>query len=156
MLIKHKGQTVERIVRQSGRSLTWIAGQLKISRNTLYNRFNSPNLSFDFINKVGEIIRYDFAIEFPEMKKEVGDAGEQKSQYGAKKDFDYAKYMKEYFTLANQHRKLLEFLVKIANNNELKEIKDEIGRFVETSEPAFSQEKPEESPLSFMDDQPEV
>ena len=92
--IKHKGQTVERIVRQNGYTLTRLAKRLNISRNTLYNKFNNPNLSFDFIMKVGEVISYDFSLDFPEMKREPKEIGADGSQYAIKKDLEYAGFMK--------------------------------------------------------------
>lgn len=150
--IKHKGQTVERIVRQNGYTLTRLAKRLNISRNTLYNKFNNPNLSFDFIMKVGEVISYDFSLDFPEMKREPKEIGADDSQYAIKKDLEYAGFMKEYFALANQHRSLLEFLVKLANDNEIKAIKEEIGRFVEASKRTLLRSDSEEDSLPSIGD----
>ena len=154
--IKHKGQIVERIVRQSGYTLTRLATRLNISRNTLYNKFNNPNLSFDFIMKVGEIISYDFSIDFPEMKREPEEIGADGGQYETNKEFEYVGFMKEYFALAKQHRSLLEFLVKLANNNELKAVKEEIRRFVEASKDALLRSDSKEGSLSPIGDEPGV
>ena len=154
--IKHKGQIVERIVREGGYTLTRLAKRLNISRNTLYNKFNNPNLSFDFIRKVGEIISFDFSIEFPEMKRETKEAGADGDQYVPKKDFEYVGFMKEYFALAKQHRSLLEFLVKLANNNELKAVKEEIRRFVEASKDALLRSDSKEGSLSPIGEEPGV
>ena len=154
--IKHKGQVVERIVRQNGYTLTRLAKRLNISRNTLYNKFSTPNLSFDFIRKVGEIISYDFSIDFPEMKREPEEIGLDGGQYETNKEFGYVGFMKEYFALAKQHRSLLEFLVKLANNNELKAVKEEIRRFVEASEDALLRSDSKEGSLPPIDDEPGV
>ena len=77
----HRGQIVEKIVRKSGYSLTKLADKLKISRNTLYNRFDNANLGYRFIIEVGNIIHYDFTIDFPEMKKEPKIMGENGGAY---------------------------------------------------------------------------
>ncbi|MEL6606959.1 MAG: helix-turn-helix domain-containing protein, partial [Bacteroidota bacterium] len=50
---KHRGEIVEEAVRRSGFSIKKLAERLKISRNTLYNRFKEPELSYDFIAAVG-------------------------------------------------------------------------------------------------------
>lgn len=155
MFGKHKGQIVERVVRQSGYTITRIAAQLGVSRNTLYNKFESPSLSFEFIRKVGGIISYDFSRDFPEIKREAGESGEGSSSYTARREFELSGFMREYFALSRQHRSLLEFLVKLANENELVAIKREISRFVEASDWSALQKDFEDSPSSPVRDGPE-
>ena len=143
--IKHKGQTVERVVRQSGHSITGVAERLRISRNTLYNKFSNPNLSFDFIMRVGEIINYDFAADFPEMKREAEEISEdKKGRYVDREDSEYARFMKKHVLLANKYCRLLELLVKLSNENEHVSIKKDIAQFVEESKSALLREESEE------------
>ncbi|MEM7383168.1 MAG: helix-turn-helix domain-containing protein [Bacteroidota bacterium] len=149
---KHKGQIVERVVRQSGYTITKIAVQLGVSRNTLYNKFENPSLSFEFIRKVGEIISYDFSRDFPDMQREAGEGGEGIGSYTARREFELSGFMREYFALSRQHRSLLEFLVKLANENELVAIKREISRFVEVSDWVALQKDFGDSPSSPVRD----
>ncbi|OUJ70168.1 hypothetical protein [Hymenobacter crusticola] len=64
----HRGEIVAEAVRKSGIKLSKLHNALKISRPTLYRRFEEPNLEFDFIREVGKAISHDFSIEFPELK----------------------------------------------------------------------------------------
>jgi hypothetical protein len=64
----HRGEIVAEAVRKSGIKLSKLHSALKISRPTLYRRFEEPNLDFDFIRDVGRIISHDFVAEFPELK----------------------------------------------------------------------------------------
>jgi len=54
-------------VSKSGMKLSQLHRALGISRPTLYRRFDDPNLSFDFIKRVGQLIHYDFAQDFKEL-----------------------------------------------------------------------------------------
>ena len=63
----HRGELVEKVLRKRGHSLTEVAKKLGISRNTLYNRFKDPHLSYQFIREVGKSIFYDFTIDFAEI-----------------------------------------------------------------------------------------
>ena len=58
-------------VQKSGIKLSQLFPALGISRPTLYRRFEDPNLSFDFIKRIGEIIHYDFGQDFKELVSNV-------------------------------------------------------------------------------------
>ncbi len=64
----HRGEIVEQKVRGSDMKLIKIAEALDITRNTLYVRFQTPNLDLDFIKRVGKIIHYDFSQDIPELR----------------------------------------------------------------------------------------
>jgi transcriptional regulator with XRE-family HTH domain len=107
----HKGQIVEKIVRQSGYSLTKLAERLGIGRNTLYNRFANENLSYHFIMEVGKIIHYDFAICFPEIKQEGYVMEKEEKVIGL------TSLESKYTNLLEKYSKLLELLIKVAHQN---------------------------------------
>ena len=67
MAKQHRGEVVKEAVLNSGLTFTGLRKKLGISRPTLYRRFEEPNLSFEFIEKVGALIRHDFAQEFREL-----------------------------------------------------------------------------------------
>jgi len=129
--MKHRGQIVEKAARRSGYSLTKLAEKLGISRNTLYNRFANPNLGYSFIANVGNLIHYDFTVEFPELKKEIElgrDIAFPSIDRGAA---ELLKLEGKYINLLERYSKLLRILVKIANENELHALKREILDFIE-------------------------
>ena len=119
----HRGQIVENVVRRSGFSLTKLAAKLEISRNTLYNKFNNANLSYRLIQEIGHAIHYDFSLDFPEMTKEEYTTG--------KKDNHLITLESKYAVLLEKHIKLLEILVKIANQAEHHSLKQELDKLME-------------------------
>jgi hypothetical protein len=66
--MQHKGEIVEKAVRQSGIPLTKLVARLGKSRKWIYNAFENPQLSFDVIIEIGKIIHYDFSTDFKELK----------------------------------------------------------------------------------------
>ena len=70
-MLQHRGEILEAVIRKSGYSIKVLAKRLGVSRNTIYNKFKEYDLSYDFIVRVGDIIRYDFTYEYPEIKTTV-------------------------------------------------------------------------------------
>lgn len=65
--MRHKGEIVERAVKQRGYSYTKLSAELEISRTTLYRKFGERNLPKWFILRIGELIKYDFSKEIPDI-----------------------------------------------------------------------------------------
>ncbi len=136
-MAEHRGEIVEQIVRKSGFSLKKLAERLGISRNTLYNRFGDPNLSYEFIIKVSNVIHYDFTLDFPETKEKVQEKEEKEAREQEGTDYidrytaELLKLERKYTNLLERYNKLLGTLVHLANNNELQTIKKEILHFIE-------------------------
>ena len=63
---QHQGRILERVVRRDRMGISEIARRLYVSRRTLYNWFETKELSLDIICKVGFVIGHDFSKEFPE------------------------------------------------------------------------------------------
>ena len=78
---QHRGEVVEKVVRNGGISIKKIAERLKISRGTLYCKFREPELSYEFIKKIGNILYYDFEMHFSELNSEDGEVSEGFLQY---------------------------------------------------------------------------
>jgi hypothetical protein len=77
--MQHRGEIVEKAVRNSGISIKRLHDTLGLSRGTIYNKFDDAYLDFDFIVKVGEVIKHDFSVDFPELAlfpEEVADTSE--------------------------------------------------------------------------------
>ena len=64
----HKGQVIQKAVKESGISITQLAKKLKKSRQSIYNIFESQNISIDLILAIGNIIHYDFSKDFKQLK----------------------------------------------------------------------------------------
>jgi transcriptional regulator with XRE-family HTH domain len=66
--LKHRGEFVSNIVRQSGMSITEVAKRVGITRTQLYNWFKRDDLDWQPIYRIGLIVKYDFSINYPEIK----------------------------------------------------------------------------------------
>jgi hypothetical protein len=66
---QHQGQTVERLLRREGHSLSEVARLLNVNRRSLYNWFNQAVLKQEIIYKIGHVMMHDFSVEFPEHFK---------------------------------------------------------------------------------------
>lgn len=67
--MQHKGEILEKAVRDSGMPLTKLTLRLKKSRRWIYNAFENPNVSIDYILEIGKIIHHDFSDDIIELKK---------------------------------------------------------------------------------------
>ncbi|ACE05703.1 hypothetical protein Aasi_0262 [Candidatus Amoebophilus asiaticus 5a2] len=132
--MSHRGQIIEKIIRRSGYSITRLAKKLGISRNTLYNRFENANLGYRFIMEVGNIIHYDFTIDFPEMKEEIELMGDTPIRSFDRETAERWKAESKYILLLEKYTKLLGMLAKLANENTLTTLKKEILDFIEKEE----------------------
>jgi hypothetical protein len=66
--MQHRGEIVEQAVRKSGLSLTKLATRIGKSRKWLYDSFQNPNLSIEYIVAIGKIIYHDFSMDIVELK----------------------------------------------------------------------------------------
>jgi hypothetical protein len=66
--MKHRGEIVEKAVRESGYSITKLAERLGISRRHIYNLFDNAKIDWDTVSLIGTIIRYDFSKDFTELQ----------------------------------------------------------------------------------------
>jgi len=124
----HKGQIVKNRVDKSKYSLTKLAKNLGISRNTLYNRFNSPDLSHRFILEVGNVIHYDFTIDFPEIQQNADRDSEKENVFTKQEDKAARLWRLEdkHNVLLERYSKLLELLIKISNEHGIHDLKHKI------------------------------
>ena len=128
---KHRGEIVEDVIRKSGFSLKKLSERLGISRNTLYNRFREAELSYRFIRAVGNIIHYNFEIDFAELHEETNEISERPLSYIDRDAVELLSLEKKYTDLLERYNKLLGILVRLANTNELQTLRKEILRFLE-------------------------
>ena len=121
---EHRGEIVEATVRKSGYSIKAIAEKMGVSRNTIYNKFREHDLSYDFIIRVGNLIHYDFTLDFPEIKTNVSLDKDQQV-------VELWKLERRYIILLERYNRLLGFLVKVANDYQVEKLKKDIERFMD-------------------------
>lgn len=101
----HRGEIVERVVRESGIPLTKIAEKMKRSRRWLYDAFETPDLSLDTILNFGKILGHDFSAEIPQLSDSISMVNEPTVIYGE----NTVEYWKEkYYTLLEEHYQILK------------------------------------------------
>lgn len=59
--MQHKGEIIEKAVRESGHSITKLAKKMGKSRRWVYQIFDSPVVPIDYIMDIGNIIHHDFS-----------------------------------------------------------------------------------------------
>ena len=137
---KHRGEIIEAAARDCGFTIKRLAKCLNISRNTLYSKFRTPELDTDFILALGEVIHYNFALDIPEVKRELEkrengegkgpETGEGISKYINQNAEDLKKLEKKYTVLLERYNELLAILAKTANANQLNILRKEITEFI--------------------------
>jgi len=103
--MEHRGEILERAVRESGFSITKLAEKLGKSRQYMYNLFSNPDINPDVLIKVGKIIGYDFTKEVKVFQ--LADVEEPGVRY---KDLEAeVEYWKnKYLVLMEKYQTLLE------------------------------------------------
>ena len=106
--MQHKGEIVEKAVRQSGLPLTQLAPRIGKSRRWLYNAFENPNLSIEHILIIGKIIHYDFSDEILELQRVRNLEDPISPQNAYVVSAESAEYWKnKYLTLLEKYNTLL-------------------------------------------------
>jgi transcriptional regulator with XRE-family HTH domain len=99
----HKGQVIQKAVKESGVSITQLAKKLGKSRQWLYNVFESTQVSVDTIFAIGKAIHYDFSKDFKQLKNYS-----TKTNLSIAED-DNADYWKQkYISLLEEYNQLLK------------------------------------------------
>ena len=66
--MQHKGEIIEKAVRESGFSITRLAERMSKSRRWVYQIFENQSVPVDYILAIGKIIHHDFTEEIEELK----------------------------------------------------------------------------------------
>lgn len=105
--MQHKGEIVEKAVRESGYPITKLAKKLGKSRRWMYHVFENANVSIDHILNIGKIIHHDFYSEINELKVPTREFNDVRATYHA--DEDNPVYWKnKYFNLLEDYHELLK------------------------------------------------
>lgn len=134
---KHQGKIVHQRVQDSGYTFKYVAEQLnkvmKMSRNTLYTRLKKPQLSPKFLFNLGQIINHNFTIDFPQLEqnKEYQREEARMETMETKHNKELVSLQIKYYKTLEESNKLLKFLVRVVNENELYALKKKIGLFMD-------------------------
>lgn len=110
----HRGEKLEKAIRESGISISSIARRLGKSRKHMYNLFENPQISIDVMLEVGKIIHYDFLKDLEYFSKT--DTSAIRAAESDEKEYDSVEYWKnKYLKLLEKHNALLEKLTKQKN-----------------------------------------
>ena len=66
--MQHKGEILEKAIRESGHFITKLAQKMGKSRRWMYQIFDSANVPIDYIIDIGKIIHHDFTDEIKGIK----------------------------------------------------------------------------------------
>jgi len=97
----HRGEIIEKAIRESGYSITIVAQRLGKSRRWMYLLFENPSVSIELILQIGKIIYHDFSLEFSEIiqgKKIAVETEVSQNEVSFWKE-KYFKLLEEYNTL---------------------------------------------------------
>jgi predicted transcriptional regulator len=109
--MQHKGEIVQKAVRDSGHSITRLAKGMGKSRRWVYQIFENPNVPVDYILEIGKLIHHDFTDEIKELKTYKQRMVKQLLQEPAKEfdnDREEAEYWKnKYLNALERYNELL-------------------------------------------------
>lgn len=109
--MQHKGEIIEKAVRESGHSITKLAQKMGKSRRWVYQIFDSAVVPIDYIIEIGKIIHYDFSEDIKGIKMYGSDrpiSGVEDTRFTSKASTDEAEHWKEkYMTLLEKYNDLL-------------------------------------------------
>lgn len=112
--MKHRGEIVEKAVRQSGVPISEIARSIGYNRKSMYDFFQKADLGLDIVIQIGKAIRHDFRKDFPELFfSDRNEVGEPVEDYKSSADLEECikernEWMYKYIDLLEQHNALLK------------------------------------------------
>ncbi len=121
------GRMIKEAIKKNGKTITQVALELGISRNTLYNKFKLPYLRSDFMLKLGQVLGYDFAKKLSYLKEYSESLDSFMIDEIKLNNIDFSK---KYFLLLEKYNQLLMFLLRISNTKNPDSVKEEINNFV--------------------------
>jgi len=63
----HYGQIIEKRIRNSGYSIAEVARLMGVNRRSVYNWFNCEKLNTRTLERIGYVLKCDFALDFPDL-----------------------------------------------------------------------------------------
>lgn len=114
----HHGNTIEKVIRREGHSLTDVARLARVNRRSVYNWFMKPKLKPDIIHRIGRVIDHDFSVEFPDLFTTDDFRSKQVAEPAAApvvEEFDI--WREKYLDLLERYNQLLEYEARKHQNS---------------------------------------
>lgn len=111
--MQHKGEIVEKAVRESGIPISKVAKTLGKSRRWMYHTFESNNISIDVILEIGKIIHHDFSKDIKGLIKYKLASDQSDEDMENKAEF----WKNKYVELLEKYNELLITYNKDAEQN---------------------------------------
>lgn len=107
--MQHKGEIIEKAVRESGYPITKLAKKLGKSRRWVYHLFDNRNVPIDYVIAVGEAIHHDFSETIEGIKKYKSPGKQEVADYYQRHPgYEELEYWKtKYLELLEKHNELL-------------------------------------------------
>lgn len=123
--MEHRGEIVEKAIRQSGYPITKLAKKLGKTARWMYYQFDNHNMPIDYILQIGEFIHYDFSNDIKDLKKyNLSNSNlinnESKVTTYSKKQEKNDYWKDKYLALLEQYNVLLEQKVKNSPKRKIK------------------------------------
>ena len=67
--MQHKGEIIEKAVRESGISITRLSIKMGRSRRWVYQIFEKRNVPMDYVLEIGKVIHHDFSKDIKILKE---------------------------------------------------------------------------------------
>ena len=120
----HRGEIVEKVVREEAYPITKLASKLGKSRRHIYNMFENNKLNWDVIVEIGRIINHDFSKNFEELKHRKSEAADVEFNYfTVKRSYTFEEcveeldfWKKRYIELMEKYTALLQSKLDAAEN----------------------------------------
>lgn len=110
--MQHKGEIIEKAVRESGYSITKLAKQMGKSRRWMYQIFDSSNVPIDYILGIGKIIYHDFSEDIRDLRaynvKRTEELLHESPQRFETKSEESEHWKNKYLILLERYQDLLE------------------------------------------------
>jgi hypothetical protein len=112
---QHHGEILEAAVIKSGIRKKALAEKVGYSRSAYYKHIIDANLPFEILEQYGKVLKHDFSIDLPEMKKLRVE--EDPEEYSPPASIEQAVQQRDYwrnkfYTLLEKHQQLLEEKLK--------------------------------------------
>ena len=60
----HIGKLIQRVLKENGRTVVWLARQMGCDRSRLYRIFNSPDIDTELLLRLAEVLHHDFFADY--------------------------------------------------------------------------------------------
>lgn len=102
--MEHRGEIIEKAIRNSGMPLTSIARKIGKSRQWIYLLFQNPNVSLNIVVKIGKIIYYDFSTDIKDLTLSNINFEEHNEEKSQKEE----SWKEKYYQLMEEHLQLIK------------------------------------------------